>query len=124
MELPPPLVLVVDDSGEVREFIALLVCRSGCRALKAEHGLAARAALENGARPALVITDLEMPICDGWETLAFCHERYPAMPVLVVSGAAFGRRPEIERWAAGFLSKPFAVGEFQAEIQRLVCLAA
>jgi DNA-binding NtrC family response regulator len=122
-EKPPPLVLVVDDSREIREFIALLVRLCGYRVLKAADGLAAQNILMT-EHPVLVISDLEMPVCDGWEMLAYCHAQHPGLPVLIVSGADWGKRPEIERWAAGFIPKPFPVERFRTEIERLVCLAA
>jgi CheY-like chemotaxis protein len=114
----PPQVLVVDDSKEVREFITLLLRLSGYRVLKAEDGLAAQNILMI-EHPALVISDLEMPISDGWDVLAYCHAQHPDMPVLIISGAALGQRPEIECWAAGFLLKPFSLARFRAEVQRL-----
>jgi len=71
-------------------------------------------------RPALVVTDLRMPVCDGWDLLAFCHERYPHLPVLIMSGDSLGSRPEIESLAAGFLEKPIDVKNFRSEIGRLI----
>lgn len=119
----PPQVLVVDDSRDIRELISLLLQQNGYRVIKAEDGLAAQTLLRT-EHPALVISDLEMPFCDGWEVLAYCHAQYPEIPVLIVSGAAWGLRPEVERWAAGFLPKPFHLGQFRAAIHRLLRQAA
>jgi DNA-binding NtrC family response regulator len=122
-EKPPLQVLVVDDTKEVRELIALVLRPSGYRVLVAENGLAAKNILMT-ERPALVISDIDMPICDGWQVLEHCHSHHPAMPVLLISGNAFGRRPEIERWAAGSLRKPLNLDLFRAEIQRILRQAA
>ena len=119
----PPKVLVVDDTKDIRDCISFLLRTSGYRVLEAEDGLAAQLILLN-ERPALVISDLEMPVCDGWDVLAYCHAKLPATPVLIISGAVFGQRPGIERWAAGFLPKPFSIGRFRREIQRLIPVAA
>ena len=122
-EKAPPQVLVIDDSRDIRQLIGLLLKKKGFRVLEAADGLAAQIILKT-EHPALVISDLQMPACDGWEMLAYCHARHPDIPVLIVSGAAWGQRPEIECWAAGFLSKTFLLEKFNAEIQRLVGLAA
>ena len=119
----PPKVLVVDDTKEVRDCISFFLRSSGYRVIEAEDGLEAQMILLN-EHPALVITDLEMPTCDGWDVLTYCHTRHTGMPVMIMSGAALGRRPDIECWATSFLPKPFSIAQFRAEIQRLVPLAA
>ena len=119
----PPQVLVVDDTKEIRDSITIILRASGYRVLEAEDGLAAQTILMK-RQPALVISDLEMPVCDGWEVLEYCHARHPDMPVLIISGDALGERPEIECLAAGFLAKPFSAERFRSEIQRLICRAA
>lgn len=116
-------VLVVDDTKEIREVIARCLRRSGYRVLEAEDGLAAQIILST-EHPALVISDLEMPVSDGWDVLAFCHAHQPRLPVLIVSGATLGQRPEIERWAAGVLPKPFDLLRLRTEVERLISHAA
>jgi DNA-binding NtrC family response regulator len=71
-----------------------------------------------------VICDLEMPVGNGWEWLAYCHDYYPKMPVILLSGGALGKRPEIECLAAGTFEKPLDLGRLRAEIKRLVLHAA
>ena len=115
----PPEVLVVDDSKEVRDLIVWLLRISGYRALAAENGFAAQLLLL-AAHPTLIISDLNMPLFDGWELLAFCHTHHPDIPVVIISGEGLGKHPEIERWAAGFLSKPFDSRRFRAEIDRFI----
>ncbi|HWZ93839.1 MAG TPA: response regulator [Opitutaceae bacterium] len=114
-----PKVLVVDDSRQIRETVNWLLHDSGYWALEAEDGMIAKLLLLS-EHVVLIITDLEMPVCDGWELLAFCHKEYPDIPVVIMSGESLGRRPGIECWASGFLHKPFNLAQFQAEIQRLV----
>lgn len=119
----PPQVLVVDDAVEIRECLGYLLRAEGFRMLAAEDGLAAQVILKL-EHPSLVISDLEMPVCDGWELLEYCHSHHPDLPVLIVSGGALGRRPEIERFASAILPKPFSFLQFRAEVRRLVLQAA
>ena len=119
----PPQVLVVDDSKMIRDIIVWLLRMSGYRALAAENGLAAQLLLL-AEHPTLIISDLNMPLGDGWELLAFCHQHRPEIPVMVISGEGLGKHPEIERWAAGFLAKPFDSKRFQAAVDQLISPAA
>ena len=118
-----PQVLVVDDSRDVREFVALLLRLSGYRVLKASDGNSARDILKT-EHPDLVISDLEMPAGDGWDVLTYCHAQHPDLPVLIVSSATFGRRPDVESWASGYLPKPLNLVRFHDEVQRLLSRAA
>ena len=118
-----PQVLVVEDAQEIRDVVTFLLRANGYRVLEAEDGLAAQTVLKI-EHPALVISDLKMPLCDGWGLLTYCHNRHPEIPVLIVSGTSLGTRPEIESWASGFLPKPFGIEEFRAAVQRLVPQAA
>jgi CheY-like chemotaxis protein len=104
----PPQVLVVDDSKVIRDIIVWLLRISGYRALAAENGFAAQLLLL-AEHPTLIISDLNMPLGDGWELLTFCHKHHPEIPVMIISGEGLGKHPEIERWAAGFLAKPFSI---------------
>lgn len=119
----PPHVLVVDDTEQIRDLLGVIVHYCGYRALKANDGLAARDIVMN-AHPALVICDLEMPVGSGWDLLTYCHDYCPKMPVILVSGGALGKRPEIECLAAGTFEKPLDLGRLRAEIKRLVSRAA
>jgi DNA-binding NtrC family response regulator len=115
----PPLILVVDDTQEVREIIALILMRHGYRTLLAEDGLEAERLLFR-ERPALIISDLRMPRGDGWQLLAFCHEHHPHIPVIIVSAEPWGRRPELEAFAAAYLAKPFGYKELYTEVARFI----
>lgn len=118
----PPQVLVVDDSREIREFVSLLLRLSGYRVIQATDGAAAQTVLKT-EHPDLVISDLEMPVCNGWEMLTYCHTWHPGLPVLIVS-SALGRQPEVEGWASGYLPKPFDLVQFHDEVERLIYHAA
>ena len=122
-EILPTRVLVVDDVREIRESIALYLRHRGFQVATANNGLSARLMIQK-ERPDLVVSDLEMPVADGWELLEYCRAQYPATPVVIMSGRALGRRPEIECWAAGSLAKPFDLVRLCDEVHRLTFHAA
>jgi hypothetical protein len=43
---------------------------------------------------------------------------------MIISGEGLGIRPEIERWAAGFLAKPFDSKKFCAAVDQLISCVA
>jgi CheY-like chemotaxis protein/predicted regulator of Ras-like GTPase activity (Roadblock/LC7/MglB family) len=102
-------VLVVDD-----EALFLKTVADGFRAMgsrielvTAANGSEALAVLAS-RRVDLVVTDLKMPECDGFELLAAMSRQHAGLPVLVMT--AFGT-PEIERRLRGvgvdqYLDKP------------------
>ncbi|MEX1365886.1 MAG: response regulator [Nannocystaceae bacterium] len=101
------LVLVVDDDSGARQAMKDLLEEEGYDVMVAEDG---RQALEriNGRVPALLVTDLEMPEINGERLIGEVHERFPSMPILVItSRLVIDARREADRLGvSGFLNKP------------------
>lgn len=89
-------VLVVDDSELTRDVVVSLLREMGIEAVEAVDG---RAALEQLAlfAPDLVMTDLDMPVLDGFELLRQIRARpsSASLPVIVLSSR--GSPADIER---------------------------
>jgi CheY-like chemotaxis protein len=105
--------LVVDDDPEGRDALAHILERHGYVVRQAENG---RVALDRIAelRPCLMLLDLEMPVMNGWEVLAFVRTDLPcaAMAVVVVSAAA-SPPPDVT-----FLRKPCDVDHLLEAVPR------
>jgi two-component system chemotaxis response regulator CheY len=86
MAVARALVLVVDDSPEMRRLLAGIVRAMGCRVIEAADGLEALDRLKS-SRPHLMITDLSMPRMDGFTLLREIRDRDLAggMSILVCS---------------------------------------
>lgn len=80
-------ILVVDDESNIRRMVARLLEAEGYRTREAEHGVAALAAVE-AEEPDVVLLDLAMPELDGLGALERLRERWPALPVVMMSGRA------------------------------------
>jgi CheY-like chemotaxis protein len=63
------VVLVVDDSEDVRAVVRATVEKAGLKTVEAENGQAALDWLKNNPAPALVLLDLMMPVMDGFTFL-------------------------------------------------------
>jgi signal transduction histidine kinase/CheY-like chemotaxis protein/AraC-like DNA-binding protein len=117
-----PMLLVIEDHAQLREFISVTL-GTQFRLLTAANG-------EEGLRmagnhiPDLVITDLMMPVMDGYE---LCHkikaqELTSHIPVLMLTAksAADSRTKGWEAGADAYLSKPFEPAELLAIVEGLI----
>jgi CheY-like chemotaxis protein/anti-sigma regulatory factor (Ser/Thr protein kinase) len=81
-----PLILVVDDSAVDRKLVAGLLAKGESLEIElAASGEEALVRLER-SRPALIVTDLVMPGISGLELVARVTERYPEIPVILMTG--------------------------------------
>ncbi|HEX7831347.1 MAG TPA: ATP-binding protein, partial [Thermoanaerobaculia bacterium] len=104
-------LLVIDDQGDVRDFLCTALRRGGARVYEAESVQSAIAAMQNGERFDLVLCDLAMPHEDGFEFMRWMREDPAAAKVPVYAITAFGREHHDEERVyeagfAGFIRKP------------------
>lgn len=114
-------ILIVEDDEQLREAICDTCEMSGYSVVCAEHGHAALARLEEYTFK-LVITDVQMQPMGGAELLEIVQEKYPALPVVVMTAyASIEKAVDIMRLgAADYLVKPFEVDALQAVISRII----
>ncbi len=88
-------LLLVDDHERYLNAFAedLKACEGNFCILTAGNGKEALNVLES-ARVDLIVTDLKMPVMDGFEFIPRVKEKYPHMPIIVMSSFLF---PEIEK---------------------------
>src|SRR5437016_2412398 len=100
------VALVVDDEEVVCRYTARVLMDAGLRVLEAHDGEEALALLENlgAAAVGLVVSDVGMPRMGGVELAMVIGHRWPAVPVLLVSGQG---SPESD-YPGAFLAKPFS----------------
>ena len=100
-------ILLVDDDAKLSRVLALRLESEGYDVVAAASGEEALVRLGE-ARPRFVLADLRMPGMDGIELLARIQEKYPGLPVALIS--AQGDIPDAVRathaGAVDFLTKP------------------
>ena len=109
-----PIVLVVDDERDVRELVREILRTAGIVALSAENGESALQVIgECAGRIDLVLTDVMMPVVDGFTLARRLEKEQPELPVLFMTGypadtlAALGLLPaDMPR-----IEKPFRIRE-------------
>src|SRR5690606_262289 len=105
----------------MRAYLASLLESRGFDVDTCEDGRRAVALLESGADPDLVLLDVMMPGDDGLATLGKIRERWPALPVVMMSviGRASTIVEAMQAGAADYLTKPFEEVELDAALDRL-----
>ena len=123
-ELPALRLLLVDDDPLQLEMVAAMCRRAGLAAECCQYPeYAGRLVAEN--RFDAVVTDIQMPSCDGFRVLEEVHRAAPGLPVVAVS--ARGDLDAAEFAARGFaacLRKPFTYGELVEALRTAVGTAA
>jgi len=112
-------ILVVDDDTDLLEALELELSGRGWNVRTARDG---REALEciRQERPALLITDLEMPVMNGRKMLQILRDMPGAgFPVLILS--AFGFEWEAELMgASGYIRKPVSAAQLEERIAQVL----
>ena len=121
--LPPKKrVLVIDDDFPVRGMLSAALSRKGFQVLMAGDGVEAERALTLHA-PDIILLDLMMPNCNGWDFLQRLRELglTGRVPVIVIS-AHLLNEPEavLSMGASALLPKPFNLDELMDLIHHLV----
>ena len=109
-----PLVLVVDDSITVRRVTQRLLQREGYRVALAADGLQGLERLQH-ERPALVLSDIEMPRMDGFDFLRNirANPAWRELPVVMITSRTAEKHQEHARQlgADHYLGKPYSEDE-------------
>jgi PAS domain S-box-containing protein len=115
----PRRILLVDDDPEVREVVAELLLDMGHDLIETASGAAALTALAQDDQVDLVIADLAMPGMTGFEFATMARERWPHLPILMVTGYAdITKLPSLPGEFA-LLHKPFEQAELRLRIAEL-----
>ncbi|MEM9769743.1 MAG: hybrid sensor histidine kinase/response regulator, partial [Cyanobacteria bacterium P01_D01_bin.71] len=106
-----PTVLLVDDSINVRRFIALTLEKAGYQVLQAKDGQDALDKLMAGLAVDAIICDVEMPRLDGYGFLSrikanTAHQQIP-VAMLTSRGSPKHRKMAIELGAEAYFTKPY-----------------
>lgn len=109
-------VLVIDDEPAVRDVLKDFLEFFGHRPVCAADGAEGIAQL--GKREFdLVLTDVRMPVMDGWEVVRVARERWPSLTTIVVSGS--GDLVDPSGCDVELLMKPIGLMELKAAVDRV-----
>jgi len=114
-------ILIADDDASTRATIADVLREEGHDVVTVSDGREAIDALER-VDPALVVTDLHMPLVDGTELLGAVRKRNPGTPVVIITadGEAHARLQTGAVRADGYLLKPIDLDAMLAQVDALL----
>ena len=99
------LLVLVEDEDPLRRLAERVLTRAGHTVLPADSAEAALARLEAAPRPALLVSDVAMPGMDGVALARALRQRWPDLPVVLVSGYAEAAL-QADLAGEGFISWP------------------
>lgn len=118
-------VLVVDDEWRLGDNVARYLRRKGCEAVAVTSVSEANRAMVE-CRPDVAVVDLKLPDSSGIDLCRRFHQRYPDLPVIVMSARIDSEDESCLRdlGVRVFLSKPFALAELADALEVLGLLPA
>ena len=113
------MILFVEDEAISRYAIAQILRSHGHEVMEAKDGIEALALLNEYSFD-LIITDLVMPGLDGFGLVFRVRQKWPAMPIVLISGytAQYARAAMVE--STEFLPKPINPPVLIDTVQRLL----
>ena len=115
-----PKVMVVEDNDGLRELVVETLRDAGYRVIEAHDGRAALSLFARQAElPELVLSDVMMPVLDGFQLAAEIRRRAPDTRVLLMSGYA-GAETAVAPGEEVLLVKPFTAATLLERIGQVI----
>jgi two-component system chemotaxis response regulator CheY len=115
-------VLVVDDSGSMRQMVSFTLSEEGYEVTEAEDGQKGLDALES-ADPELIITDIHMPNVNGLEFIKRVrkNDKYKYTPIIVLTTESENEMQEKGKkaGASAWLVKPFTPEQLNETVKKV-----
>jgi CheY-like chemotaxis protein len=116
-------VLVIDDEPDSLEVIERVLKHYGAKVTSATNGQEGLDAVK-AEQPMLIISDISMPVADGWMLIYELGKNRATMDIPVIALTAHAMQGDRERaMAAGFhnyLTKPLTPATFLKDLLRLL----
>lgn len=117
-------ILVVDDSVSMRQMVTFTLKGAGFEVVEAGDGKEAVGKLNGGAKPNLVITDLNMPNMDGIslikEIRGMAAHKFTPVLMLTTESADDKKKEGQAAGATGWIVKPFNPEQMLATIKKVL----
>lgn len=115
------LILIVDDDPTVRALLDRVMSLRGHRPLMASNGMEALDLVHrHGTDIGAILTDVRMPIMDGYELAATLAESHPDIPVAMMSSHFDVRAVELLANVKSVIRKPFSIEAVGDRLERML----
>ena len=115
-------ILIVDDEDSIREVVSSMLLSANFVCTQAQSGKEALALLQSGEEFELMLSDMMMPVMDGEALLAATKERFPDIPVVMVTAMhdISIALNAIRNGAYDYLLKPFRLEVVEESVRRAI----
>ncbi|MBF2026350.1 MAG: response regulator [Oscillatoriales cyanobacterium C42_A2020_001] len=122
--IAPSTILIVDDSINIRRFLALTLEKAGFRVEQAKDGLDAMDKLQRGSTVQAVICDIEMPRMDGFGFLAKfkSNPQFEQIPVAMLTSRTGEKHRQLAMslGASAYFAKPYNEQELLQTLESMI----
>ncbi|BAW97707.1 CheA signal transduction histidine kinase [[Synechococcus] sp. NIES-970] len=119
-----PTILIIDDSINVRRYLALTLEKAGYQVEQAKDGQEAIDKLLGGLEVEAIICDIEMPRLDGYGVLSDLRSRaeYESLPITMLTSrmSEKHRKLAFNLGASAYFSKPYNEQELLQTLHQLI----
>jgi signal transduction histidine kinase len=119
MQLPTPLVLIIDDEAAIRDGCRQALEKFGCAVLDAEEGDEG-IGIARDAKPDIALIDLKMPGISGMEIIEILSRDVPDTVLVMITGYAtiVSAVEAIQKGTYDYLPKPFSPDQLRSVVRR------
>jgi two-component system, chemotaxis family, sensor histidine kinase and response regulator PixL len=118
------MILIVDDSINVRRFLALTLEKGGYQVEQAKDGQDALEKLQSGLQVQAVICDIEMPRLDGYGFLGRVKSNgeFKSLPVAMLTSRSSDKHRQLamQLGARAYFSKPYNEQELLRTLEEII----
>jgi CheY-like chemotaxis protein len=115
-------ILIVDDEHDIATAIEMVLTFEGYQTFHAQNGQEALDLLKTMATPALIISDLMMPVLNGYEFVRELRTNpvHHSIPVIITSAGQLDEKRLPLQTNLWFLRKPFDLDKLITLVEQLV----
>ena len=109
-------ILLAEDDEPVRAFVRKALEMDGHSVIEAEDGgLALDILVEQNGMFDLLLSDIRMPVMDGIALALSAAQKYPSLPILLMTGYAEQREraSDLDAIIEDVITKPFALADLR-----------
>ncbi|MEA5616484.1 hybrid sensor histidine kinase/response regulator [Cronbergia sp. UHCC 0137] len=118
------MILIVDDSINVRRYLALTLEKGGYQVEQAKDGQDAWEKLQNGLKVEAIICDIEMPRMDGYGFLECVNsnDELKNIPIAMLTSRSSNKHRQlaIQLGARAYFSKPYNEQELLRTVEEMI----
>lgn len=121
-----PTILLVEDSIVQRKSLVMILEKNDFEIIQAGNGKEAIAILEENSTIDLIISDIEMPVMNGFELLSYCqnNSRFSSIPIVITTTRSGQKHRQLafSLGAKQYMTKPSSEQELLGVVNKYISI--